>query len=82
LKSCRGSSGNRIGRLRLVPLDQPLKRLYGSAGALAIADAAFAADFNLKDGFHGCLILNDLYIAIFKAVRLVGRRPVLAMNKT
>src|ERR1039458_1369442 len=35
-----GLRKNRIGRLRLVPLDQPLKRLYGPAGALAVADAA------------------------------------------
>src|SRR5271157_1520928 len=66
-----GLRKNRIGRLRLVPLDQPLKRLYGPAGALAIADAAFAADLDLKDGFVAALILNDLYIAIFKVVRLV-----------
>src|ERR1039458_4752347 len=66
-----GLRKNRIGRLRLVPLDQPLKRLYGSAGALAIADAAFAANLDLKDGFMAALILDDLHIAIFKLVRLV-----------
>src|SRR5258708_36409105 len=42
-----GLRKNRIGRLRLVPLDQPLKRLYGPTGAFAIADAAFAADLDL-----------------------------------
>src|ERR1022692_3168527 len=48
---------NRIGRLRLVPLDQPLKRLYSPVGALAIADATFAADLDLKDSFVAALIL-------------------------
>src|SRR5665213_2515383 len=62
---------NRICRLRLVPLDQPLKRLYGPTGALAIADAAFAAHLDLKDGFMAALVLDDLHIAIFKLVRLV-----------
>ena len=60
-----------IGRLRLVPLDQPLERPYGPAGALSIADAAFAADLDLKDSFIAGIILDDLHVAIFKAVRLV-----------
>jgi hypothetical protein len=55
-----GLRKNQIGRLRLVPLDQSLERLYGPAGALAIADAAFAADLDLKDGFLTALILDDL----------------------
>ena len=67
-----GLRKNQIGRLRLVPLDQPLEGLYGPAGTLAIADAAFAANLNLKDGFLTSLILDDLHIAIFKVVRLVG----------
>jgi hypothetical protein len=62
---------NGIGRLRLVPLDQPLERPDGPAGALAIADAALAANLDLKDGFIAALIRDDLHIAIFKAVRLI-----------
>src|ERR1035441_6830720 len=66
-----GLRKNRIGRLRLVPLDQPLERPDGPAGALAIADAAFAADLDLKDGFMAAGVIDDLHIAIFKAARLV-----------
>src|ERR1039457_5663528 len=66
-----GLRKNQIGRLRLVPLDQPLERPDGSAGALAIADAAFAADLDLKDGFVAALIIDDLHGAVFKVVRCV-----------
>src|ERR1019366_5877398 len=66
-----GLRKNQIGRLRLVPLDQSLERLYGPAGALAIADAAFAADLDLKDGFMAAGVIDDLHITICKAARLV-----------
>jgi len=55
--------------------DQPLERPDGPAGALAIADAAFAADLDLKDGFIARGIIDDLHIAIFKTVRLVRSQP-------
>src|ERR1017187_3076953 len=62
---------NQVGRLRLVPLDQPLERPDGSAGALAIADAALAAHLDFKDGFVAALIIDDLHVAVFKVVRFV-----------
>jgi hypothetical protein len=66
-----GLRKNQIGRLGLVPLDQPLERPYCPAGAFAIADAAFAADLDLKDGFIARVVVHDLHIAILKAVCLV-----------
>ena len=51
--------------------DQPLKRHDGPTGAFAIADAAFAAHFDFKDGFTGRGVLDDRHVAIFEAARLV-----------
>src|ERR1035437_7171919 len=58
-----GLRKNRIGRLRLVSLDQPLERPDGSAGALAIADAALAAHLDFKrSGEHTSELQSRQYL--------------------
>jgi hypothetical protein len=66
-----GFRKNSVGRRRVVPFDKPLERPDSPAHALAIAGATFAAHLDLKDRLLDRLILDNLHVAIFEAVRLV-----------
>lgn len=61
-----------IGRLGVVPLHQPLKRMHRARGALAVAKATLATHLDQEDALVALLVLLDGHVAVLKPISLVG----------
>lgn len=63
---------NRIYRVWIVSLLQPLKRQDGPGHTFIISGASFATHFDLKDHFVSCFIIHDAHVAILQALGFIG----------
>src|ERR1051325_2461380 len=69
------SGENLVRWLRGVALHQTLERPHRPAGALAVAEAPLAPYLDLQNDLAGGVVLDDVDIAVLKALGLVGAQP-------
>jgi hypothetical protein len=56
-------------------------RTHGTRHVLAVANAAFAANFDFQNVFAGGLVFDDGYIPMLQVLGLVWAQPVRARNR-
>ena len=60
-----------IGRLGIIPLHQPLKRVHSARGAFAVAKATLTAHLDQQDTLVALLVLLNGHVAVFEPVGLI-----------